>query len=198
MADSKPGSGGAAENATTAEAPSQEPTQGAADNPEAAATETKAEEAAKTPEPESEEAKKDNGVKGDKEAPAAATPDDETTPLQKLGARLPAVLEKAGWHEMWNVKLLDGDDVPTSIVLQKFLNANNGDVDAAEKQLVAALEWRKKVNPNELVGKAFDKPKFGGLGYVTTHKKGQQRLVITWNIYGKVKDVKATFGDVEE
>jgi phosphatidylinositol transfer protein SFH5 len=35
------------------------------------------------------------------------------------------------------------------------------------------------------------------MGYVTTHKDGDKETVITWNIYGAVKDNKKTFGDVE-
>ncbi|KAJ6442236.1 CRAL/TRIO domain-containing protein [Purpureocillium lavendulum] len=123
------------------------------------------------------------------------------TPLAKLTARLPTVLEQVGHTEMWGVELsASSDHAPSQVILQKFLRANNGDVAAAEKQLVAALEWRKKVNPAALVSEVFDSAKFGGLGYVTVHPDAAagKETVITWNIYGSVKNNKATFGNVQE
>jgi len=204
MTDKNPGSGAASETpvkvdspattaaeATTADTATKEPPKEVVDKPDEATT-TASNEPSKAGELKADEAKK-----ADESKPEPGPTHDETL-VEKLAARLPAVLEKAAWQEMWNVKLVDVNDVPTTIVLQKFINANNGDVDAAEKQLTAALEWRKKVKPNELVDKAYNKAKFDGLGYVTTHKKGGESLVITWNVYGKVKDFKATFGDVEE
>ena len=130
-------------------------------------------------------------------AAAAAAPPE--TPLTKLTARLPEITKKADYGEMWGVPLADAGSAPAQVVLQKFLRANGGDVAAAEKQLTAALEWRRKMRPATLVDEVFDRKKFGDLGYVTTHKddKGAE-TVVTWNIYGAVKDNKATFGDVNE
>jgi hypothetical protein len=101
---------------------------------------------------------------------------------------------------MWGVELSDDSShAPTQVILAKFLRANNDDVAAAAKQLASALEWRKKMQPGQLVSEVFDKKKFGDLGYVTTHKdEAGKETVITWNIYGAVKDNKATFGNVEE
>ncbi|KND91893.1 Phosphatidylinositol transfer protein sfh5 [Tolypocladium ophioglossoides CBS 100239] len=128
--------------------------------------------------------------------PAAAAPE---TPLAKLTARLAEITAQAGYGEMWGVELSASDHAPTQVILQKFLRANSGDAAAAEKQLASALEWRKKVNPAALVAEAFDRKKFGDLGFVTTHKdEAGKETVITWNIYGSVKDNKATFGDVQE
>ncbi|KAF9768076.1 hypothetical protein IL306_014667 [Fusarium sp. DS 682] len=121
------------------------------------------------------------------------------TPLAKLNARLEDVFSKTQHKEMWGVQLSNIGHVPTKVVLQKFLRANNGDPVAAEKQLTQALEWRKKMNPTALVTQTFDKGKFGDLGFVTVHKgENDKETVITWNIYGAVKNNKATFGDVEE
>lgn len=162
-------------------------------------TEKKSEEApapaAATAAPEAEEKK-------DETTPPAAAPAPET-PFTKLAARLPDIAKSTGHAEMWGVELSTAtpdEHVPTKVVLQKFLRANNGDAAAAEKQLTSALEWRKKIQPTALVDRAFDEKKFGGLGYVTVHKdeaKGKE-TVITWNVYGAVKDNKKTFGDVEE
>lgn len=130
------------------------------------------------------------------EAPASA-PD---TPLSRLTARLADIIKQSGHSEMWGVELSsDASHAPTQVVLQKFLRANNGDVAGAEKQLGAALAWRQKWQPTKLVSQAFSKDKFGGLGFVTNHKDDAgNSTVITWNIYGAVKDNKATFGDVNE
>ncbi|KAI1019842.1 hypothetical protein LB504_009370 [Fusarium proliferatum] len=138
----------------------------------------------------------------DKTVPAAVpaeNPATPETPLTKLNARLEDIFTKTLHKEMWGVQLTNIDHVPTKVVLQKFLRANNDDPVAAEKQLTQALEWRKKMNPTALVTQTFDKSKFGDLGYVTVHKgENDNETIVTWNIYGAVKDNKATFGNVEE
>lgn len=138
----------------------------------------------------------------EKTVPAAVpakNPATPETPLTKLNARLEDIFSKTLHKEMWGVQLTNIDHVPTKVILQKFLRANNDDPVAAEKQLTQALEWRKKMNPTALVTQTFDKSKFGDLGYVTVHKgENGKETIITWNIYGAVKDNKATFGNVEE
>jgi hypothetical protein len=129
---------------------------------------------------------------------AAATTPAGDKPLDKLNARLPDILAATGHPEMWGVELQGAGHVPTQVVLQKFLRANAGDVAAAEKQLRDALAWRKETQPLALVEAAYDKAKFADLGFVTVHKGGERETVFTWNIYGSVKDNKATFGDVKE
>ncbi|QYS93205.1 Phosphatidylinositol transfer protein SFH5 [Trichoderma simmonsii] len=130
------------------------------------------------------------------EAPVS-TPE---TPLAKFTARLADIIKESAHSEMWGVELsTDASHAPTQVILQKFLRANNGDLAGAEKQLTAALVWREKWQPTKLVSEAFNKDKFGGLGFVTNHKdEAGNNTVITWNIYGSVKDNKATFGDVTE
>lgn len=132
-------------------------------------------------------------------ATETAGPSAPETPLIKLNGRLSDITAKAAHSEMWGVQLSNIDHVPTKVVLQKFLRANNGDVAAAEQQLVSALEWRKKMQPASLITQTFDKKKFQDLGFVTIHKADDgKEIIITWNIYGAVKDNKATFGNVEE
>lgn len=129
-------------------------------------------------------------------APGADKP---KTPLETLNAQLGDITTKADYKEMWGVELAGSEHVPTQVILQKFLRANNNDVAAATTQLTSALEWRKKMQPASLINEAFDKAKFGDLGYVTVHKdEAGKETVITWNIYGAVKDNTATFGNVEE
>ncbi|KAL4721894.1 Phosphatidylinositol transfer protein sfh5 [Fusarium chlamydosporum] len=138
-------------------------------------------------------------VEASNEKPGQAETSASETPLTKLNGRLEEILIKAQHREMWGVQLSSVDHIPTMVVLQKFLRANNDDPVAAEKQLTQALEWRKKMNPSALVTRTFDKSKFNDLGFVTVHNgDNNKNTVITWNIYGAVKNNKATFGDVEE
>lgn len=139
-----------------------------------------------------------NSEKAD-EKPDDPAPAPLESPVTKLNARLADITAAAGHSEMWGVQLSDIEHIPTMVVLQKFLRANNNDVAAAEKQLTSALEWRKKMQPGSLVTQSFDKKKFEDLGFVTIHKADDgKETIITWNIYGAVKDNKATFGNVDE
>ena|SRR5438045_2874004 len=121
------------------------------------------------------------------------------TPLAKLFGELNAIIKDADYKEMWGFELQDDKHVITTIILQKFLRANNNNVEKAKKQLGDALKWRKRMQPSALIDNVFDRSKFGGLGFVTMYdlagKSGKE--IITWNIYGAVKDIKNTFGDVE-
>ncbi|EEH21839.2 phosphatidylinositol transfer protein SFH5 [Paracoccidioides brasiliensis Pb03] len=154
--------------------------------------------------------------KKDEPAPAPAPAPETKTPeapvdnrpeylsknpaLSQFFEKLASILNKTGHNEMWGVTLKDSDDVPTVNVLIKFLRANEGNVKLAEEQLTKALEWRKKMDPLALADKAtYSASKFQGLGYVANYKdpKGGN-VVFTWNVYGAVKDVNNTFGDVDE
>ncbi|KAB8303184.1 hypothetical protein EYC80_004631 [Monilinia laxa] len=123
------------------------------------------------------------------------------SPLSRFFSELPAIFEAAGHNEMWGIVLDPSEThVQTSIVLEKFLRANAKDVSKAKAQLVDALKWRKTMQPQKLLEDTeFDKVKFGNLGYVTPYTTSEGRKeVVTWNIYGAVKDVKKTFSDVPE
>ena len=134
-------------------------------------------------------------------APVAADKAGSDTPLSILFTELTSIVKEADHEEMWGVTLKNSSDVPTSIVLEKFLRANAGDVTKAKTQLTEALKWRKRVNPTKLLTETdFDNAKFGDLGYVTvyTNPDKHDKEIVTWNIYGGVKDIKNTFGNVEE
>ncbi|KAE8392672.1 CRAL-TRIO domain-containing protein, partial [Aspergillus alliaceus] len=119
--------------------------------------------------------------------------------LSELFDRLPTILSTTGHDEMWGVPLKDFNDVPTVNVLIKFLRANEGNVKLAEDQLTKALQWRKQTNPTALVESRYSAKKFGGLGYLSTYKDADgKETVVTWNIYGGVKDLATTFGNVDE
>lgn len=157
-----------------------------------------AEQTAAKEEPKEEAKTESKDEKPKEEAPKEEAPKE--TPLTKLANRLDEIKKAADHDEVWGVTLSNLDHAPTAVVLQKFLRANDQDVTLAEKQLTSTLEWRKKTNPTALLDeKVYDRSKFGDLGYVTEHKddKGKE-VVITWNVYGAVKDNKATFGNIKE
>ncbi|PHH51997.1 Phosphatidylinositol transfer protein sfh5 [Ceratocystis fimbriata CBS 114723] len=120
------------------------------------------------------------------------------TPLELLAKALPSIIAQAQYAEMWGIDLKK-ESIPATIVLQKYLRANDDNVEKAEAQLIEALKWRREVNPiHQLESKIFEE-KFKDLGYVTVHEApGGKEQVIAWNIYGAVKDKKATFGNVDE
>ncbi|KAK3949149.1 CRAL-TRIO domain-containing protein [Pseudoneurospora amorphoporcata] len=148
-------------------------------------------------------------------APAQDTdsPAHDKKPESGTASQLPplAQLWKAAeghaHFEIWGVPLSDPErHIPTQIIFQKFLNANDGDVEKAKAQLLKTLDWRQKTQPQQLVRKMFSKAKFDGLGYVTTYTAGdepavdepEQKEVFTWNLYGTVKSLDETFGNLRE
>ncbi|KAI0188192.1 CRAL-TRIO domain-containing protein [Xylaria flabelliformis] len=129
-------------------------------------------------------------------------PDEPITPIQDLWRICDAHIHK----EIWGVTLADpATHVPTQIVLQKFLNANDGDMIKSKTQLLETLDWRMETKPLELIKQTYSKEKFGGLGYVTVHAaEGDEKdekaakEIFTWNVYGNVKSIDVTFGDLQE
>lgn len=139
-------------------------------------------------------------VSNDKEVKEASA---QKSPLQEFDAKLPEILKEIGHDEMWGVKLVTpaSSHVPTGIVLQKFLNANDGDLTKAVDQFTGALNFRKEKKPLELLTKQFNANKFADLGAVTVYalKDSPVPEVFTWNIYGNVKGkMEEVFVPLEE
>lgn len=141
----------------------------------------------------------------EEEKPVAEQPEQpaylaKNPALAQFFERLPAIISSSGHAEMWGVALKDSNDAPTVNVLIKFLRANEGNVKLAEEQLTKALKWRKEMNPSALAeSTSYNATKFGGLGYLTVYKEANgAETVVTWNIYGGVKDINTTFGDMDE
>lgn len=119
--------------------------------------------------------------------------------LSQFFDRLPEITKNAEYGEMWGVTLQDSNHVPTVNILIKYLRANEGNVKLAEEQLTNALKWRKTMDPVALTEGVYDASKFAGLGYLTNYAGSDgKETVITWNIYGAVKDFGHTFGDIDE
>ena len=122
------------------------------------------------------------------------------TPVQELWS----LANSSDHHEIWGVTLADPDShIPSQIVFQKYLNANDGDLNKAKDQLQKTLDWRKQMKPSELLEKNHSVKKFEGLGYVTSYGSDEGgepggNEVFTWNVYGIVKDHSNTFGNIKE
>ncbi|KAK8075832.1 hypothetical protein PG997_010495 [Apiospora hydei] len=129
-----------------------------------------------------------------------------------------ATQQASGHPEIWGVTLQDpSHHVPSQIIFQKYLNANDGDLAKAKDQLTKT--------PGLTTKATWSKDKFDALGYVTTYRadpsykdkdddtsasakgkgKGKEgsddpeaKEVFTWNVYGNVKDMDLTFGDRNE
>lgn len=144
----------------------------------------------------------DGGARVEHESPATATAPTSkaSTPYDELLAALPDLLKQADYHEVYGITLDASGDVRTSIILQKFLRANANDLVKAEEQLLETLKWRKQFDPLSCKNEVFSKERFDGLGYVieSTGVTGStnSKDVVTFNIYGGVKNNKLTFQDI--
>jgi hypothetical protein len=111
-------------------------------------------------------------------------------------------LVKESQHdEVYGIHLSKSSPFHTKLILQKFLRANQNDLDKAKQQLLETLKWRKEFDPVKAASESFNKTRFGGLGYVLevegVPESKNAKDIVTFNIYGAVKDKKATFGDLE-
>jgi hypothetical protein len=150
------------------------------------------------------------GLRADRKQATPNPPEEPqmslSAPLKELALRVPDLISKASHSEIWGVRLSSPEThVPTQIVLQKYLNANDGDVAKAADQLQKTLEWRAKTKPLDLLNQKFNKSKFGGLGYVTSYSRSEAKdpttdpaQIFTWNIYGNVTSIDETFGTLSE
>jgi hypothetical protein len=122
-------------------------------------------------------------------------------PLSKFYDIFEDVSKSAEHNEVYGIVLTKENPFHTKLILQKFLRANQNDLDKAKQQLLETLKWRKEFDPVKATGETFDKARFGGLGYVLevqgVPQSKNEKDVVTFNIYGAVKDKKATFGDLE-
>jgi hypothetical protein len=152
------------------------------------------------------------------EAPTAAeskNPDWSVWPLPsspvltQFGNELPEILESTGgYNEMYGVHLKGAEGsttpppIPTLVILQKFLRANENDLARAKDQLTSALKWRSEYDPLKARDEVFDGEKFASLGFVTRIKGATETAnaedVVSWNIYGAAaKEAKKVFGDTD-
>ncbi|KAI9699532.1 MAG: Non-classical phosphatidylinositol transfer protein (PITP) [Bogoriella megaspora] len=126
---------------------------------------------------------------------------DSSHPLFKLESELKSILDEAKYDEVYGIKLDLSGEFHNKLILQKFLRANANSIENAKKQLLETLKWRKMFQPLKCVEEVHSRTRFEGLGYVTELEdipnSPNEKDVVTFNIYGAVKDHKLTFGDLD-
>lgn len=127
---------------------------------------------------------------------------DAEHPLTKFFDEFEILVKEAGHNEVYGIELAKSNAFHTKLILQKFLRANQNDLVKAKEQLIETLKWRKAFDPvKAATSESFEKAKFGGLGYVLevegVPESPNKKDIVTFNIYGSVKDNKATFGDLD-
>lgn len=148
------------------------------------------------------------------EAPAAATPAPEKStgepvwpetdaehPLTKFFESVGALTEEADHSEIWGITLSPSNAFHTKLILQKYLRANANDLTKAKEQLLETLKWRKQFDPVAAASATYDKDRFEGLGYILevegVPESVNKKDIVTFNVYGAVKDNAKTFGDID-
>ncbi|KAL9096597.1 MAG: hypothetical protein Q9165_001084 [Trypethelium subeluteriae] len=126
---------------------------------------------------------------------------DDQHPLFQLEGSIKDILHEADYDEVYGIRLDHSGAFHNKLILQKFLRANANDVSKARTQLLETLKWRKEFQPLKCVDEVFSRERFAGLGYVTVVDgvldSSNKTDVVTFNIYGAVKDPKFTFEDLE-
>lgn len=173
----------------------------------------------KKEEPASQEGKKAEDVAAPApaatQAPTATIPAPEKTttgepvwpetdaehPLTKFFEAIGTLTEEASHNEVWGITLSSSNAFLTKLILQKFLRANANDLTKAKEQLLDTLKWRKQFDPVAAASATYDKDKFDGLGYILEVEGVPESLnkkdIVTFNVYGAVKDNQKTFGDLD-
>ncbi|ROW04762.1 hypothetical protein VMCG_04737 [Cytospora schulzeri] len=118
---------------------------------------------------------------GEKIKPTPKEATAKKTVFDEFGSKLQGILKEVEHDEMWGVTLVTpvATHVPTQIVLQKFLNANDGELAKAVEQFKGALKFRKEKKPLELAKRTFNAKKFADLGAVTVYPVKGSRLTDT-------------------
>jgi hypothetical protein len=122
-------------------------------------------------------------------------------PLNQFFDAFEALVTETGHNEVYGITLSRDKPFHTKLILQKFLRANSNDLQKAKEQLRDTLKWRKEFDPVAAAEAVYEKERFEGLGYVmeleNVPESANGKDVVTFNIYGAVKDNKKTFGDLE-
>ncbi|KAJ5708989.1 Phosphatidylinositol transfer protein sfh5 [Penicillium malachiteum] len=127
----------------------------------------------------------DNSLDVPKPLPKISAYDKERCAKSNKVASIPQIkdldriVHAAGNREMWGVTLRSSKDIPTANVLIKFLRANDGNLQDAEKHLKRLLSGVERLSPRRLSNQACSA--VGSMvGWV----------VISWNIYDQVKTAR--------
>lgn len=125
---------------------------------------------------------------------------EQETKLQDLKGRVPSIVKEAqrDCPGVWNGAIMWGVDIevagyPQSVVLLKYLRAEEFDVDKAEKRIVQTLIWRAECQVDYL--KEAELPK-EFLGHDVIDGQDVDGRPLFLSRFGGM-DLKAVFGDAE-
>lgn len=103
---------------------------------------------------------------------------------------------EAGHRELWGVKFPSTQASWTEThhgVLYKFVAAKPT-LEEAATQLINTLKWRKEFKPLDAAFKESHSDLYEPLGVITPTP---EKRVVTWNLYGAVKDPGTVFADLD-
>lgn len=127
---------------------------------------------------------------------------DQATKLAKLIDLIPKILAKLdnpNYDEIFGYRINTSDKPHVDInirneILLKFLAADDYDLQLSTQRLIKCLNWRNKFQPLHAAFKEEFDPELNSLGVITDFSKADDNLhVITWNLYGNLKNPKKIF-----
>ncbi|KAF9479590.1 CRAL/TRIO domain-containing protein [Pholiota conissans] len=100
--------------------------------------------------------------------------------------------------QFWGVEIHPNNpkaDARVSVILMKFLRANNLHVPQTREKFIGTLRWRESFNIPAALEEEFPKDVFENLAHIYGLDKAQRPVV--YNVYGGNQDLKAVFGDIQ-
>lgn len=127
---------------------------------------------------------------------------EQTKKLSLVIQAIPGILkgtENPEYDEMYGYRInVDTEEyVDVAVrdeILLKFLIANEYNVEETKKKIISALNWRHSFNPlSAAYDESFDE-RLTSLGLLTNFEAESSNMrVVTWNLYGNLKDPKDLF-----
>ena len=127
---------------------------------------------------------------------------DQAKKLSKLIDSIPQILSKLdnpNYDEIFGYRINTSDKEHVNInirneILLKFLAADGYDLKLSTERLIKCLNWRNKFQPLHAAFKEEFDPVLNSLGVITDFADAKANLrVITWNLYGNLKNPKKIF-----
>ncbi|KAI5965467.1 SFH5 [Candida theae] len=122
--------------------------------------------------------------------------------LSKLIDTLPQILcklDNPDYDEIFGYRINTSDKPHVNVnirneILLKFLAADNYDLQLSTQRLIKCFNWRNKFQPLHAAFKEEFDPELNSLGVITDFAEANANLhVITWNLYGNLKNPKKIF-----
>ncbi|CAI5757423.1 unnamed protein product [Candida verbasci] len=128
--------------------------------------------------------------------------DSQAEKLKSIIESIPTILtslENSNYDEIYGYRIntTDKEYVNESIrneILLKFLAADQYNVELSKQRIIKTLNWRNKFQPLHAAFVEKFHVELNELGVITNSKSNKQNLkVITWNLYGNLKNPKKIF-----